>query len=853
MKLYKVRTSPQVWTECADWEVAVRIADQHAVYGAVVTDMLGKILYAPFGETSAELLHNAKAVCDYIRDRQFVYGHAPINPAFHDGAVTVSCDRLMDWILFRCGYMDQPVKHGECVSGPGLGNWCQAHGFEKILSVDMLEPGDIVFTRKGENGFPLHTFMHAGKSKDDGMYYRYDAGKVERIRSTQPSCEPLNDFMYAYRVPGVKPAFRPTLSFRYDGIPFEELGATAAASGNDLTYTLPDGLELTVRYEFFPEYNVIKWTNYWNNPTDHPSGLIEDLCDCDITLPVAADKPKTRRDRHSTWEPETMLLHVTQGANVADDDHRDIPVRMFAGDHLEEKCLNGRSGQGRAPFFEIEEGGQRKNGMLLAVGWTGQWKARFDRGESDMRIRHGIEDVSFRMEPGERFRTASTTVMVYTHGRVNAHNCWRKYIREVVSPFASSQGQRGEQCPFSAIFWGGIPSDRLIRRWQDILANQLPMRWCWVDAGWYEPLCGETTASQSAEWPRVGTWEVNRKYHPHEYQDVVQFFRENGIKFQLWFEPERTQRDVSDRLPYLYISSPEENNVLLALNEDAVCDSLIETVSSMVDKLKLGCYRQDFNISPLEYWNAADRRLENGSQRKGITQIHYINNLWRFWDTLLERHPHLLIDNCAGGGHRIDIEMLSRSVPLWRSDYQCTWNCCPEANQNQNASAALWYPYSGIGFGPDLGDTYGFRSAYTNGMTVRPWEHVDPEWDVGGMNEPMDWARKYFGEYDRIRHYFAQDYYPLLPVSLENTSWSVSQYHDSADDSGLILAFRRAMSPSDRVQVFPGGLDTAGQYRFVNEDTGEVFRLGGHILLTEGLTLILKEKRSSLLLTYHKI
>jgi len=39
---------------------------------------------------------------------------------------------------------------------------------------------------------------------------------------------------------------------------------------------------------------------------------------------------------------------------------------------------------------------------------------------------------------------------------------------------------------------------------------------------------------------------------------------------------------------------------------------------------------------------------------------------------LCRDHLALLIDNCASGGHRIDFEMLRRSVVLWRSD--CCWD-----------------------------------------------------------------------------------------------------------------------------------------------------------------------------------
>jgi alpha-galactosidase len=292
------------------------------------------------------------------------------------------------------------------------------------------------------------------------------------------------------------------------------------------------------------------------------------------------------------------------------------------------------------------------------------------------------------------------------------------------------KGARGTQCPFSAIFWGGIPSEELKERLAGILSYDLPFDYCWVDAGWYEPLRSTTTATQSADWGNVGTWEVSSFYHPKGYRDVTDFLHERGMKFQLWFEPERMRRSVCEWTNYLWTNSPEDNDVMIDIGKDEVCDELIERISKVIREVGVDCYRQDFNFNPLATWTRTDQKADPNGERSGATEVHHINNLWRFWDTLLERFPHLLIDNCAGGGHRIDIEMLSRSVTLWRSDYQCIWDVCPEANQNSNMRAAWWYPYSGIGYGPTLGDTYSFRSAYTNGMTVRTWEHADPEWRV---------------------------------------------------------------------------------------------------------------------------
>ena len=40
-----------------------------------------------------------------------------------------------------------------------------------------------------------------------------------------------------------------------------------------------------------------------------------------------------------------------------------------------------------------------------------------------------------------------------------------------------------------------------------------------------------------------------------------------------------------------------------------------------------------------------------------------------FTNELRRRHPKVWIDNCSSGGRRIDLETLTRSLPLWPSDF----------------------------------------------------------------------------------------------------------------------------------------------------------------------------------------
>ena len=178
-------------------EQARAYAAAHAVYGCRACDPEGTVFYTPYPSLVCDMLAAAKRITDYVRFSGFTYGDAPINPAIDHAAKKISCDRLVGWALYACGFTDQPRKQGLCVDGPIMTDWCAAHGFERVDSIERLEPGDIVFTRPKENGDPRHVFLHAGFFGAEA--FRYDCGSDKRIRSVQPFLEPICDFICAFR------------------------------------------------------------------------------------------------------------------------------------------------------------------------------------------------------------------------------------------------------------------------------------------------------------------------------------------------------------------------------------------------------------------------------------------------------------------------------------------------------------------------------------------------------------------------------------------------------------------------------------------------------------------------------
>ena len=147
-----------------------------------------------------DLLREAKYITDYARTHDFKYGDSCTNPGINYRPLRTSCDRLVDWILYRAGFTDQPLVQGCVVSN--LVTWCEGQGFKKITKIEELQAGDIIFVRPAADGGPQHVFMLASEVKD-GMALRYDHGSDRRIGSEQPFYEPLSyddaPFMFAYR------------------------------------------------------------------------------------------------------------------------------------------------------------------------------------------------------------------------------------------------------------------------------------------------------------------------------------------------------------------------------------------------------------------------------------------------------------------------------------------------------------------------------------------------------------------------------------------------------------------------------------------------------------------------------
>ena len=641
--------------------------------------------------------------------------------------------------------------------------------------------------------------------------------------------------------------------FLYGGKAFEELEyeVSQKEEGNVLTttYLLPDGLKITNIATKFD--NAYEWVNWFENTGNQDTEIISELWDAAVTLELPHEDPL----RWTAYQPEfeeLTTVYAPSGSTWTFDEFCAYPDRSadnrFAG-HLTPgkrrwfQTSGGRSSNKSAPFFNVHKQG---HGYIFAIGWTGQWQCFANRLEDEMIIKTKIQNTNFKMLPGEKFRTSSFVLMPYEGTVLESQNQWRRLVKEYFSQIG--QEGRAQQGPLCAAIWGGMKTSSVIERVETFAKFELPYEYVWMDAGWYGANTKATPDEFEGDWPEyTGDWRVSPLIHSNNLKDVSGAVHKAGMKFLLWFEPEHVKKNVPTALehPEYFLEIPGKGDLLLDLGKEEAWQYCFDTVAGMIEEIGIDCYRQDFNTDPLECWCAND-----AEDRLGITEIKHINGLYRLWDALLEKFPHLIIDNCASGGRRIDIETLRRSIPLWRSDYQCTANFCIEGAQSHHLTFNQWMPYSGTGTGRDY-DTYRARSGYSPAlMTNHSFSERNP---FGDDPEKMAWLKMILEEYLKVRPYMTEDFYPLTQVSDRSDIWSAAQFHRPSQGDGILQIFRREKSPYESASFDLFAIDETAEYLFTDADDSSEFKLSGAELVKQGFAITIKEKRTAKLYFYKKL
>lgn len=632
---------------------------------------------------------------------------------------------------------------------------------------------------------------------------------------------------------------KPQFSFLYDNIRISSSDLTPRVQGDSFIYDVDDRLTVTAVYRQFPGADACHWVLYFENRGERNTGILSDIRDCDALLPL--NVPEAPRPGFAP-RPGNLCVISMKGCGSNEAYGRDDALsalefgqRIHYLDRYADKCVElssarGRSSNGTMPFFDVTASDA---GYFVAVGWSGDWKAEITGRQDGAQVCTGLKYTGFCLRPGEKLRTTGVLIMAYERDE-DRYNKFRRLIRDHFSHLACTGADR--EGLFAYELWGGLNSGEMKRRLSALTAHGACFEDVWIDAGWYGG-CTVCDDPYTGDWEHyTGDWRINENVHPDGLAEVAETARAGDMSLMLWLEPERAYRGtpMAEEHPEWFIELPGSSDLLLNYGVPEALDYVCHVIEGYVERLQLSCYRQDFNLGAAAYFEAADE-----ADRRGITEIRHITGVYELWDRLLARFPHLIIDNCASGGRRIDIETVSRSIPFFRSDYQCLFNEEAEVLQVHNCGLSRILPFNGCTT-KTKNDLYNIRSSYSSSWGGAFWNNVLQDMDEG----ELDWAAAVCREYRRIRGYLSRDFYSHASNVFDPTGWTVWQYHDPEKNAGVVLAFRRSRSPFDRVTICLSGLRADAKVRYENLDTAAV-TTGG-----PSLTIVLDTPRSCVAFEY---
>lgn len=288
----------------------------------------------------------------------------------------------------------------------------------------------------------------------------------------------------------------------------------------------------------------------------------------------------------------------------------------------------------------------------------------------------------------------------------------------------------------------------------------------------------------------LGDWIADKSRFPNGLRPISDACHANGMTFGLWVEPEMANpdSDLYRTHPEWFLSDPKRPNFLkrsqltLDFSQDAVCDWAIGWLDKLITDLQLDYLKWDMNRYLSEY--GTDRSMP----------IRYIYNLYKVWQSLNERHPNVLFENCASGGGRADFGMVEYADRINRSD-----NAHPaDVMILHEGFSRLFVPKTAGGAGniardPDVPLPFRIHLGMTGSMSIG----IDL---LKAPQETLDELRKATAYFKTVRADL-QDAYVYRIASARRHPYCIWQYVRRDRKSFGLFGFAHGMREWDHAQL----------------------------------------------------
>ncbi len=296
--------------------------------------------------------------------------------------------------------------------------------------------------------------------------------------------------------------------------------------------------------------------------------------------------------------------------------------------------------------------------------YSGNFLTLADRGQFDnVRLMTGINPEGFcwKLNPGESFQ-APEAVLVYSAEGLNGmshafHDLYREHL---------IRGEyRDKKRPILINNWEATYFDFNTEKLLNIAkeASKLGIEMLVMDDGWFGNRCDDNRA--------LGDWLVNEEKIQGGLKYLVDEVNKLGMKFGIWFEPEMIspESDLYREHPDWAIQVPgrvaglARNQLVLDMSRPEIQDYIFDLVANVLRSANIEYVKWDMNRPLSDIGSYA-----LSAECQGELYHRYVLGVYRLQERLVTEFPHVLLENCSGGGARFDAGMLYYGPQIWCSD-----------------------------------------------------------------------------------------------------------------------------------------------------------------------------------------
>ncbi len=313
----------------------------------------------------------------------------------------------------------------------------------------------------------------------------------------------------------------------------------------------------------------------------------------------------------------------------------------------------GVPGHNYAPWLAVQDQhGEQAWGV--SVVWPGSWEIAAEVDPTGMtRVRAGRlpHPGPLVIEPGEMLIAPNVALAYSPDGLDGLARVWHRYERHI------RRDRTRRPVLYNSWEATGFAVDAQSQLELAKVAADVGAELFVVDDGWFTGRHDDTGG--------LGDWTPDESKFPGGFGKFVDDVRALGLDFGLWVEPEA----ISPR-SRLYAEHPDwvcridgrpqtliRNQLLLDLGREDVYEHVWSVLDHLLSTYPIGYLKWDMN-------RPATPRGPGVSDLDAAYVHHYKLLLIR----LRGSHPNVLLEACAGGGGRTDIQTIAYSDVVWPSD-----------------------------------------------------------------------------------------------------------------------------------------------------------------------------------------